>query len=658
MTGIEVSARLPGNLDYDLPTLKHLFQADTVMLWTTPLFLAIALLLLRRYYNPDWLVGAYMIGAGAIFYIVKASGHFEMELLRDRGWVFEAVPEGNPWYHFYELYNFKIVHWGALADTIPAMLALTFFGILHVPINVPALGIATDEDNLNIDRELMAHGISNCVSGCFGSIQNYLVYTNSLMFMKSGGADRLAGLMLAAATFVIMIVGPVIIGYIPIMVVGALIFLLGFELLEEALIGTFGKLHKLDYATIVVIVVTMGALDFVVGIFVGIILAALNFVVQSSRRDAVRATYSGQIAVSTVRRPMIQRKFLQETGRQTVVFKLSGFLFFGTIVGVENEIRSQLEDENFDTQPLRFLVLDMTAVAGLDYSAAEAFSRVNRLLEQKDVKFIIAGIVLESDIGKALHNAEVLKKGGENIQCYPDLNTALEYCENKLLTALYRQQEHIKRHKASIIDMPNSKPKSFARPSTSELPQSYQAEFVVSSPRNFQLHQAATSTLDQDQSVQKQHKWSSFAQPLPLLLQITEDLSSKQEDFWFRAIRFFTRQTLVKDSNLFSIGDRPNSFYILEEGILRADYKLPQGSYTELIVSGCPCGELPFFSDTQRTATVSAEKDCVLWALDRDAWKSMQTDEKDVAQELLKVCLSLTKERMDAITSFVLTMAS
>ena len=45
--------------------------------------------------------------------------------------------------------------------------------------------------------------------------------------MRSGGDSRVAGIMLAAATFGILIVGPVIIGFIPIMVVGALIFFLG-----------------------------------------------------------------------------------------------------------------------------------------------------------------------------------------------------------------------------------------------------------------------------------------------------------------------------------------------------------------------------------------------------------------------------------------------
>lgn len=51
------------------------------------------------------------------------------------------------------------------------MLSLTFFGILHVPINIPALGLTTGEDNVDVDRELRAHGISNALSGFCGSIQ-------------------------------------------------------------------------------------------------------------------------------------------------------------------------------------------------------------------------------------------------------------------------------------------------------------------------------------------------------------------------------------------------------------------------------------------------------------------------------------------------------
>lgn len=130
------------------------------------------------------------------------------------------------------------------------MFALTFFGILHVPINVPALAFNVGEDDLDLDRELVAHGVSNVLSGFAGSIQNYLVYTNSVLFIKSGGDSRLAGIMLAIVTFGIMIIGPGIIGYIPVMMVGVLIFVLGFELFFEAIWEPRKKLKLLEYLTV------------------------------------------------------------------------------------------------------------------------------------------------------------------------------------------------------------------------------------------------------------------------------------------------------------------------------------------------------------------------------------------------------------------------
>lgn len=56
--------------------------------------------------------------------------------------------------------------------------------------------------------------------------------------------------MLAIATFVVMVVGQNILGIIPIMVVGSLIFFLGFDLVREALIEPWGKVNRLEYLTV------------------------------------------------------------------------------------------------------------------------------------------------------------------------------------------------------------------------------------------------------------------------------------------------------------------------------------------------------------------------------------------------------------------------
>lgn len=271
-TGIEVTARLDGNLEYNLDTLRRLFQSDTLALWIIPFALALILFQGQQIYKSRYFTPGYILTIPAIFYFfVFSLDELDLGSLTSKGWIFQGPESGEPWWFFYTLYgmiypfiiyllfvfwekltgiDFKLVDWEAIAETIPSMLSLTFFGILHVPINVPSLGFSVKEDDISLDRELIAHGISNTLSGFVGSIQNYLVYANSVMFYKSGGNSRLAGIMLAAGTIGVMLIGPSLIGFIPVMMVGCLIFLLGFELMVEALWATRKALNWLEFCTV------------------------------------------------------------------------------------------------------------------------------------------------------------------------------------------------------------------------------------------------------------------------------------------------------------------------------------------------------------------------------------------------------------------------
>ncbi|CAN9133916.1 unnamed protein product [Alternaria alternata] len=691
VTGIEVSARLEGNLNYDLPTLQKLFSGDTWYLWTLPLALAITIMVLRRLSKSPFVLPAFFITVFAVFYlIVKGILHKDLEPVRNAGWIFETPEAGVKFYRFYSYFKFGSIDGAALASTIPTMFALSFFGIIHVPINVPALGAAVREDNLDVNRELIAHGISNTLSGCLGSIQNYLVYANSVMFVDNGGNSRLAGILLACATTAVWVAGPAMVGYIPICLVGALIFLLGIDLMKEALWDTFGKCHKLEYLTIVAIVLIMGVHDFVVGIFVGIVLACVSYVVQSSRHSAIRGTYSGMIAESTVRRPRSDSRYLNKVRGQIRAIKLGGFLFFGTIVSVEEYMRSLIDDDNFEKNPISFIIVDFTHVMDVDFSSSEGFQRINRILNTKNVKMIISGVSFADPVGRALQNVGLLDEDGDEEcpppQVFEDLNTALESCENELLEVFHK---HWNRHSSKSQTTPpmsiSGNGKSSNEPiATGGSPTSFGASSlnpVFSSPRRGARLIAARSTMRESgedslsivdnsslntnsnnnqpsQAVAAPSRWRNFAQPLKIILQTFEDVSTKNEDFWHAVAPYFERKEYPAGTVLYSRGDDPDGFYVLEQGRLRTEYELDQGSFFEVILPGTTCGELPFFSETDRTGTVAAENDSVAWLLTRDRYNELERREKEVATELLKVGLKLTKERMDAITSYVLVTAS
>lgn len=105
-TGFEVTARMDGNLSYDLDTLKHLMQSDTVPLWTIPLSLAIILFYGQSRITSKYFLPLYILAIPAAFYALAAALHLlDPDHLRDGGWIFEGPPAGEPWWYFYTLYS-------------------------------------------------------------------------------------------------------------------------------------------------------------------------------------------------------------------------------------------------------------------------------------------------------------------------------------------------------------------------------------------------------------------------------------------------------------------------------------------------------------------------------------------------------------------------
>jgi len=106
VTGFEVSARIEGNLNYDLETLQKLLSADTWYLWCLPLFLAISIMLLQRMVKSPFVLPAFFVCVFAIFYIiVEGIFRMDLEVVRNAGWIFERPEAGVQFYRFYSYFS-------------------------------------------------------------------------------------------------------------------------------------------------------------------------------------------------------------------------------------------------------------------------------------------------------------------------------------------------------------------------------------------------------------------------------------------------------------------------------------------------------------------------------------------------------------------------
>lgn len=135
-TGIEVSARLDENLTYTWDMFKYIFfDGHIFSLWFSAFAVAILLRILQHRIQSPMLVPIFFMVLPFAFYFVVFIFGLDVNQVRDDGWIFPLVDSDVPFWHFYTYYNFALVDWKAVAQTLPAMLALTFFGKLHI-INI------------------------------------------------------------------------------------------------------------------------------------------------------------------------------------------------------------------------------------------------------------------------------------------------------------------------------------------------------------------------------------------------------------------------------------------------------------------------------------------------------------------------------------------
>ncbi|KAJ7021466.1 sulfate transporter family-domain-containing protein [Mycena alexandri] len=646
-TGLTVSLRISDD-DFTATweTFKFVFfDAHNLALWTIPLALAILLRVVTESlrWRHQLVFPLYFISIPVIFYIIVAAAQLNIADLRDSGWIFDMAARGNTehWYKFYTYYDFSKVRFGPLWSTLPTQFALLFFNILHPPLNVPALAVSLNED-VDTNKELVAHGYSNLLAGLLGTVPNYLVYVNTLLFYRVGGGTRIAGFLLAVATTVLLLIGTGPIAFIPVMVVGALIFVLGIDLCKEALWDTRHRVSR-RYITIVSIMVCMTVWDFVIGVLFGIVVSCFFFVVQNSQRASIRALHTGETAMSTVRRPSSQRAYLREVSKQTTILRLQGFLFFGTITHVEETIRGIIDEPSWQRNPVRFLVLDLSLVGGVDMSSAEAFVRLQRLLSAKYVTLVFCGFSAESSVGKALGSVDVL--GADGVELFSTFNDAMEWTENAYLRAWFRSQKS--EVTAHTYTLPGRQDRNIA----------YQESFAdsfVGSPRRSHLRDAGHRTIANEVPPLEP---GISAEPYNTLVKAFSSYGDVDLEQFRPMLSYLERMSVPEGQVLWRQNDPADGLYIIESGVLRASYKFADHSESieESMVAGTLAGELSALSDLPRNASVVVEHPAVLWKLSVSGLRRLEDEEPVLARKFTQLVLKAAKIDTDILLAALAT---
>ena len=409
-----------------LRTIDNLLHSFVLQLWLPAFVFGVAMLLAVRIVKRPLVLPA-MIGIGLVLFVIGllVTGS-SIEEAKEGRWLlgpFDAVRLWQPW-------TFRALggaDWSAVLGEWAGMATAVFVASLALLFNVSGTELVLHRD-LDTNEELRDAGVLNVVSGAIGGIPGYHALSLTALAERMSVNARTAGLVAAFVPLAAVVFGAAFIELIPRMIVGGVLVFLGLAFIVEWVWDKRRTLPPFEYAIVLVILATIIGRGFLPGIVVGLVLAGVLFAVNYGRIELVREVAFGETYHSNVDRPPSERAALEAMGDRVQILRVHGFLFFGTSNGLLERIRTRMEATS-----LRFLVIDLRRVTGVDSSAVESFVKVVHLAEAFGFELVLTGV---SDlVRKQLERGGVVESEGI-VRFEPDLDRGLQRCEEGLLEGI------------------------------------------------------------------------------------------------------------------------------------------------------------------------------------------------------------------------------
>lgn len=286
---------------------------------------------------PEALIGIFVVSAIVILgkLDVATVGSF----IRDGGG--EGLKGGLPQFQF-DIFNKVPMTLETLWFIGPYALILAAIGLIESLMTLNLIDELT-ETRGNSNRECLAQGGANIVTGLFGGMGGCAMIGQSIINIKGGGRTRLSGIVAAVTLLMFILFASKFIEQVPIAALVGVMFMV--------VIGTFAWssfriLHKIPVSdAIVLVAVSLLTVffDLAVAVITGVIMSALVFAWENAKR--IRA-----------------RKQVKEDG--TKVYEIWGPLFFGSIQAFNSKFDVANDPE--------FVEIDFIESRVSDHSALEA----------------------------------------------------------------------------------------------------------------------------------------------------------------------------------------------------------------------------------------------------------------------------------------------
>ncbi|MEM7551845.1 MAG: SulP family inorganic anion transporter [Bacteroidota bacterium] len=262
----------------------------------------------------------------------------------------------------------------ALQVIFPYALIMAGVGLIESLLTLNIIDEITETRGRG-NKEAVAQGIANVLSGFFSGMGGCAMIGQSLINISAGARARLSGIVAASMLLIFIMFGAGLVEQLPMAALTGLMIMVAIGTFEWASLRTIKRMPQSDiFVMILVTLVTAILHNLALAVIIGVIISALVFAWDNAKR--IRA-----------------RKHTDENGIKH--YEIYGPLFFGSVTAFNEkfDVLSDPQEIIIDFQESR--VVDMSAIEALN-KITERYKKVGKEVHLKH---------LSKDCQLLLHNA-------------------------------------------------------------------------------------------------------------------------------------------------------------------------------------------------------------------------------------------------------------
>lgn len=265
--------------------------------------------------------------------------------------------------------------WDALSVVLPYSAIIAGVGLIESLLTLNIVDEITETRGRG-NKEAMAQGLANVLSGLFSGMGGCAMIGQSLINISNGARARLSGIVASLMFLFFIMFGSSLIESVPMAALTGLMIMVALGTFEWASLRTFKRMPKSDVIVMVLVTLVTAVLhNLALAVLIGVIISALIFAWDNAKR--IRA-----------------RKAVDENGVKH--YEIYGPLFFGSVTAFHEKFDIQNDPNEVIIDFFESRIVDMSAIEAVN-KITERYRKAGKTVHLKH---------LSPDCRNLLNNAD------------------------------------------------------------------------------------------------------------------------------------------------------------------------------------------------------------------------------------------------------------